>query len=63
MKWIFPRKYLAFLYLQTLAELDHCSLPEKVDVTELTGSVELGGEKLALGIKVKTDFFDKKYFN
>ena len=54
MKWIFPRKYLAFLYLQTLAELDHCSLPEKVDVTELTGSVELGGEKLALGIKVET---------
>ena len=45
------RKYLAFMYLQTLADLDHFSLPEKVDVTELTQTVDLC-ESLSSGIKL-----------
>ena len=45
------RKYLAFMYLQVLAELDNFSLPQAVDVSELTGHLELG-EKLGTGIKV-----------
>jgi len=52
------RKYLAFLYLETLAGLKNSRLPAFVDVTEVTQTVELC-EKLAVGIKfiVRSDNF------
>ena len=45
------RKYLAFMYLQVLGEHEHFSLPEKVDVTELTNQTDLC-ENLSSGIKL-----------
>ena len=44
------RKYLAFMYLQTLGEVEHFILPEKVDVTELTNQDDLC-QNLSSGIK------------
>ena len=44
------RKYLSFLYLQTLAEVNF-SLPTHVDVCELTESLHLC-DKLSDGLKM-----------
>ena len=45
------RKYLAFMYLQSLAEVDNISLPTHVQVAELTDSLGLC-DKLSDGIKM-----------